>query len=130
MLFRYQLGCKTYNSTLASRVEGANLYKNVDKRALYDRWKNPGDHATFRRISDTSTPYQTSRLVFDNHLFALQSVSLSYELPRNISQKLYMERLKVLFSTSDLFRLSSVKQERGTNYPFARTFNVGLNVTF
>lgn len=41
-----------------------------------------------------------------------------------------MERIKVLFSTSDLFRLSSVKQERGISYPFARTFNVGLNVTF
>ncbi len=130
LLFKYRLGGKIYNSTLASRVEGANPYKNVDKRALYDRWKNPGDHAVYRRISDSSTPYQTSRLVFDDNLLALQSVSLSYDLPRNISRKLYMERIKVLFSTSDLFRLSSVKQERGISYPFARTFNVGLNVTF
>lgn len=130
MLFKYQYGGKIYNATLASKVEGASPYRNVDRRALYDRWKNPGDHAKFRRISDTSTPYQTSRLVFDNNLFALQSVSLSYEFPLNISRKLYMERLKVLLSTSDLFRLSSVKQERGTAYPFARTFNIGLNVTF
>lgn len=42
LLFKYRLGGKIYNSTLASRVEGANPYKNVDKRALYDRWKNPG----------------------------------------------------------------------------------------
>ena len=70
------------------------------------------------------------RLVFDNNLLALQSVSLSYELPRKISQKMYMERVKLLLSSTDLFRLSSVKQERGTSYPFARTFSIGLNVTF
>ena len=77
-----------------------------------------------------AAPYQTTRLVFDNNLLALQSVSLSYELPRKISQKMYMERVKLLLSSTDLFRLSSVKQERGTSYPFARTFSIGLNVTF
>ncbi len=130
LLFKYKWGGKTYNSTLATKVEGANPYKNADKRVLYDRWKEPGDKAKFRRIDDTSRPYQTTRLVEDDNLFALQSVSLSYELPRKISQKLYMERVKFLLSTTDLFRLSSIKQERGTNYPFARTFSIGLNVTF
>lgn len=130
MLFKYQYGGKIYNATLASKVEGANPLKNADKRVLYDRWKEPGDHAKFRRIDDTSAPYQTTRLVFDNNLLALQSVSLSYELPRKISQKMYMERVKLLLSSTDLFRLSSVKQERGTSYPFARTFSIGLNVTF
>lgn len=130
LLFKYKWGGKAYNSTLATKVEGANPYKNADKRVLYDRWKEPGDKAKFRRIDDTSRPYQTTRLVEDDNLFALQSVSLSYELPRKISQKLYMERVKFLLSTTDLFRLSSIKQERGTNYPFARTFSIGLNVTF
>ncbi|WP_279191726.1 SusC/RagA family TonB-linked outer membrane protein, partial [Butyricimonas virosa] len=44
MLFKYQFGAKAYNGTLASKVEGANPYKNADKRVLYDRWKEPGDH--------------------------------------------------------------------------------------
>ena len=71
MLFKYQYGGKIYNATLASKVEGANPLKNADKRVLYDRWKEPGDHAKFRRIDDTSAPYQTTRLVFDNNLLAL-----------------------------------------------------------
>src|SRR5699024_900633 len=89
MLFKYQFGAKAYNGTLASKVEGANPYRNADKRVLYDRWKEPGDHAKFRRIDDRTSPYQTTRLVFDNDLFTLSSVSLSYELPRDISQKFY-----------------------------------------
>ena len=130
MLFKYQFGAKAYNGTLASKVEGANPYKNADKRVLYDRWKEPGDHAKFRRIDDRTSPYQTTRLVFDNDLFSLSSVSLSYELPREISQKFYADRVRLMLSTTDVFRLSTIKQERGTSYPFARTFNLSLNVTF
>ena len=130
MLFKYQFGAKAYNGTLASKVEGANPYRNADKRVLYDRWKEPGDHAKFRRIDDRTSPYQTTRLVFDNDLFTLSSVSLSYELPRDISQKFYADRVRLMLSTTDVFRLSTIKQERGTTYPFARTFNMSLNVTF
>ena len=130
MLFKYQFGAKAYNGTLASKVEGANPYKNADKRVLYDRWKERGDHAKFRRIDDRTSPYQTTRLVFDNDLFSLSSVSLSYELPREISQKIYADRVRLMLSTTDVFRLSTIKQERGTSYPFARTFNLSLNVTF
>lgn len=130
MLFKYQFGAKAYNGTLASKVEGANPYKNADKRVLYDRWKEPGDHAKFRRIDDRTSPYQTTRLVFDNDLFSLSSMSLSYELPREISQKIYADRVRLMLSTTDVFRLSTIKQERGTSYPFARTFNLSLNVTF
>lgn len=130
ILFKYQFGAKAYNGTLASKVEGANPYKNADKRVLYDRWKEPGDHAKFRRIDDRTSPYQTTRLVFDNDLFSLSSVSLSYELPREISQKIYADRVRLMLSTTDVFRLSTIKQERGTSYPFARTFNLSLNVTF
>ena len=129
MLFKYQFGAKAYNGTLASKG-GANPYRNADKRVLYDRWKEPGDHAKFRRIDDRTSPYQTTRLVFDNDLFTLSSVSLSYELPRDISQKFYADRVRLMLSTTDVFRLSTIKQERGTTYPFARTFNMSLNVTF
>lgn len=130
LLFRYKWGGKAYNGTLASKVEGANPYKNADRRVLEDRWKEPGDQAKFRRIDDDRPPYQTTRLLFDDNLFALQSVSLSYEMPRTICQRIYAERIKFLLSSTDLFRLSSIKQERGINYPFARTFSMGLNVTF
>lgn len=45
MLFNYEYGAKTYNSTLATKVEGADPLYNADKRVLYDRWKKPGDIA-------------------------------------------------------------------------------------
>lgn len=130
LLFKYKWGGKIYNTTLASKVEGADPRYNADRRALYDRWQKPGDEARFRRISSTIPPRQTTRLVFDDNLFSWQSLSVSYDLPLKYAGRIHAERLKVMLSMTDIFRLSTVEEERGTMYPFARTFTVGLNVEF
>lgn len=127
--FNYELGAKQYNSTLASKVEGADPYYNADKRVLYDRWKQPGDVAMFRRIDDQSAVYQSTRLVQKNNFLNMSSLSLSYDIPRAWLSRWYMERCKLIFSMTDLFRISTIRQERGTTYPFARTVSIGLNVT-
>lgn len=130
VVLAYEYGAKIYNSTLAQKVEGSSPLYNADKRVLYDRWKTPGDVALFKRIDDTSAPFQSTRLVQDNNFLRLQTLSLSYELPRKYLDKAFIERAKVIFSTSDLFRFSTVKIERGTSYPFAQTFSLSVNLTF
>lgn len=130
MSFNYEMGAKQFNSTLATKVEGANPAYNADKRVLYDRWKKPGDVAMFRRIDDQSTVYQSSRLVQKNDFLKMSSLSLSYDIPREILKKTFIERCKFTFSMTDLFRVSTIKQERGTSYPFARTMSLGFNLTF
>ncbi len=129
-ILAYEYGSKIYNSTLAQKVEGSSPYYNADRRVLYDRWKTPGDITLYKRIDDTAPPYQTTRLVQDNNFLRLQTLSLSYDVPGNILEKVKVERAKLILSTSDLFRLSTVKIERGTSYPFARTFSLALNLTF
>lgn len=129
--FNYELGAKTWNSTLASKVEGASPYYNADKRVLYDRWQQPGDIAMFRRIDDYESPvYQSDRLVQKNNFLKLTSLSLSYDLPDRIIDNCFLDRCRFTFSMSDVFYLSTIKQERGTSYPFARSFTLGANITF
>ena len=130
MSFNYEYGAKTYNSTLAQKVEGASPYYNADRRVLYDRWKEPGDISMFRRIDDTSPVYQSTRLMQKNNFIKMSSLSLSYDLPRGFIAQAHMERCRLQVSMTDLFRISTIKQERGTSYPFARTVSAGLNVTF
>jgi hypothetical protein len=38
--------------------------------------------------------------------------------------------MRLQLSTNDLMVLSTVRQERGLSYPFARTFNFSLNLNF
>ena len=130
MAFNYEYGAKIYNSTLAQKVEGASPYQNADKRVLYDRWKKPGDIAMFRRIDDQGPVYQSSRLVQKNNYIRMSSLSLTYDIPREKLARTFIERCKFTFSMTDVFRISSIKQERGTSYPFAWTYSFGVNLTF
>ena len=130
MSFNYEMGAKLYNSTLATKVEGASPYQNADKRVLYDRWKEPGDIAMFRRIDDQSSVYQSSRLVQKSNFIRMSSLSLTYDIPREKLAKTFIERCKFTFSMTDVFRISTINQERGTSYPFAWTFSLGANLTF
>ena len=134
LLFRYKWGGKTYNSTLADKVENNwqhyERVRNKDKRALYDRWQNPGDEALYRRIDIRTNAYQSTRLMQEDNLFSLQSISVAYDLPLKYASYIKADRVKIMASTTDVFRISSIRQERGTAYPFARTFSLGLHVTF
>lgn len=127
----YRWGGQIYNSTLVDKVENASLQYNVDRRVYSDRWQKPGDMALYKAISDQSVTYPTSRFVQDYSLFTMASITLYYDF-RNCKfvRNSFLERLKISAYTNDLFTISSVKTERGTTYPFARTFSLSAQVTF
>ena len=60
----------------------------------------------------------------------MKSISLSYTFSKEMLKNCFMDRLKLTFMMEDLFRVANVKRERGLDYPFARTFNFGLQVQF
>ena len=124
--FLYSFGGSVYNETLATKVEGANPKYNADERVLNDRWKTPGTVAKYKRIDDTTTPYQTSRFVEKNNFLRMSSLSLSYEVPTNFIQKYGLKRMFLELLTNDLFYLSTAKRERGLNYPYDRSFEFSL----
>ncbi len=41
-----------------------------------------------------------------------------------------VKRLKMLFYMNDFFRVSTVRTERGINYPYARSFSLGIQARF
>lgn len=127
----YRWGGQIYNSTLVDKVENAALQYNVDRRVFTDRWQKAGDVALYKAITDQSVTYPTSRFVQDYNLFTMASLTLYYDF-RNCKfvRNSFLERLKVSAYTNDLFVISSVKTERGTSYPFARTFSLSAQVTF
>lgn len=129
-ILAYEYGAKIYNSTLAQKVEGSDPRFNADKRVLYERWNSPGDIALYKRINDTSAPYQSTRLVQKNDFLRLQTLTLSYDLPLKNLEQLRLQRARVMITGNDLFRISTVKMERGTSYPYAHTVSLGLNLTF
>lgn len=128
--FGYSLGATVYNSTLASRVEGTTPKQNADRRVLESRWKQAGDVTRYRDIASTDSPYQTSRFIQKEYYFTLRSLSLAYETEATWVKKLHMRRARVELLANDLFYLSTVKRERGLDYPFARSVEMSLRLSF
>ena len=121
-------------SALFNKVEGlgdGDLQYNQDKRALYDRWQKPGDIVKFKRIDDVSVTPMSSRFVADDNTLECKSISLGYETTQatwlksvgisSFSFRIYM---------NDIFRLSTIKDERGIDYPFARSVSMSLGLRF
>lgn len=128
--FGYSLGATVYNATLASRVEGTKKGQNADRRVLESRWKQAGDVTRYRDIASTESPYQTSRFIQKEYYFTLRSLSLAYETEATWVKKLHMRRARVELLANDLFYLSTVKRERGLDYPFARSVEMSLRLSF
>lgn len=128
-LFNFRLGAWVYNTTRSTKVEGADPRYNADQRVFDDRWKKPGDIATYKDIADTSTPKQTDRFAEEENTLTLGSLNISYEFSDKVCRKLHLRNLRTGINFTDILRLSSVKIERGTDYLYSQGFEFYLNVT-
>ncbi|MCK9304698.1 MAG: SusC/RagA family TonB-linked outer membrane protein [Bacteroidales bacterium] len=130
--FTFKYGGQTYNSTLVDKIENVDINNNnVDLRALTERWNTPGIEAKYKSIKDYTTTKTTSRFVEDMNEFLFSSISIDYDLCHlKLLKKSVFERLKINFNMNDVGRISTVGVERGTSYPFARTFSFGLQANF
>lgn len=132
MTFMYEWGAQVYNETLVSKVENVDVINsNADKRVLMDRWNKFGQITPLKSIQDRNKVTRpTSRFVEDNNILDFNSLTLGYEFQPDLIRKIGLSMLRLQFNMKDIAHFSSVKQERGLSYPFARTFNFTLNASF
>lgn len=126
----YLAGGQMYNYTLVDRVENAELQYNVDRRVLLGRWQTPGQVVPYKGYNASEATRLTTRFVQDRNELNISSISAYYEVPESIYRKLYMKRLRATVYLNDVATFSSIKVERGTTYPFARTLSFSLTGTF
>ncbi|WP_343704053.1 SusC/RagA family TonB-linked outer membrane protein [Chitinophaga sp.] len=136
MFFRFRFGGQAYNQTLIDRVENVNaaLY-NVDRRVAEERWMKPGDKVFFKGVTNaggflTGLTRASSRFVQDDNELICESLSVYYRFPERMLSKVHMKNTRITFFTSDLFRFSSVKRERGLDYPFSKSYTLQIQTSF
>ena len=131
--FYYYWGGKTYNQTLIDRVEvplRTVRTSNVDRRVLEDRWMQPGDKTFFKAFSEEETN-ASSRFVMDDNVLELSSISLEYRWDSEwVQRTTHLQSITFGVNMNDLFHWSSIKQERGTSYPFARNLQASIRFLF
>ncbi|MGJ1387197.1 SusC/RagA family TonB-linked outer membrane protein [Sphingobacterium spiritivorum] len=135
LYFSYQWKGQLYNQTLADRVENANMSRNVDERVLLGRWQKPGDKTFFKGVVDlngetVTTPTNvTSRFLQKDNFLQLESLSLGYLFPNKTTAKWGLKNTRISFQSNTLFRFSTIKAERGLDYPFARNFTFNISTS-
>ncbi|MCS4224653.1 SusC/RagA family TonB-linked outer membrane protein [Sphingobacterium sp. BIGb0165] len=136
MYLRYKIGGSIFNTALYNKVENISqqqLDLNQDRRALNDRWQQPGDLALFKSIAIQNYTPMSSRFIQKENVLSGESFSLGYEFRRQ--KYLWMshcglQTLRFTAYANDIFRVSTVNTERGLDYPFARNISFTVNATF
>ena len=130
--FMYEWGGDAYNNTLITNVENVDLKTyNADYRVLMDRWQKPGDITPLKSLKDRyRATMPTSRMLQKNNFVKFNSLSVSYDFDRSLIQRVGLSALQLKFNMKDIDTWSTIKQEMGLSYPFARTFTFTLNASF
>ena len=133
-------GNKVFDATYRSDVFSGNY-----PTWMLGRWTGEGTSNKYPRLSATgSDNWKVSDLyVYDGAYFRLKNISLGYTIPQFLTRKVSIERLRFYVMAENLVtwtkyhgfdpEISSGGTSLGIDkgvYPQARTYYVGLNVTF
>ena len=159
---RYQYGItagvsyKGFDLSIFLRGVGKRDYWRTDQMAwpngswgslfkeTLDFWTPDNPDAFYPRVypqNETNTKFnqkvQTKYLANAAYL-KIQNITLSYSLPKNICQKIYMDNIRVFVSGENLHTWdhlpegmeSDMLSKGAWEYPFMKKYSLGINVTF
>ena len=113
-------------------------YLNKGVRAL-DAWSplNPDSDIPALTTSDTNREGRISSYYIENGSYVkLRTIQLGYNLPKSLTDKLRMDRIRIYASAQNLLTIKSSKftgadpENPGFNYPIPLNLTFGLNVSF
>ena len=130
----YEFGGWWYNQTLVDKIENSSAAYNLDRRALSHRWSENNRDARYKAIKMTNQDTgMSSRFAQKRNEFSFTSLAVGYRFdPKNFKflQACRIASVSLNATMEELGRISSIRTERGLDYPFARTFSVSLSVLF
>ncbi len=138
---------------VATDIEGFYRPFNLTMRYYEERWTGEGTSNTQPRASWSAKGNNTkpsTRFLEDASFLRLKNLQIGYTLPERMTQRLRMENARIYFIAHNLLtftRYPGLDPEMTTSdnsraegdaaagidwgtYPLARSFNIGINITF
>lgn len=141
MMWQGTAGNDVFDATRRIDIRSTNL-----PSYMLDRWTGPGtsDKYPVFIVGDSSDNWKSSDLyVYDGSYLRLKNIELGYTLPQSLTQKVFINRLRLYVSAENLFtftkyhgfdpEISSGGTSLGVDYgvyPQARVWRVGFNLEF
>ena len=118
-------------------------WTNVLKGNYYDRWTEDNPNGYYPRMKAYVAEYTEACIAQTRYLqnaayVRLKNLSIGYTLPKSITERIKINRLRVFFSGDNLGVLTGLYKNYhvdpeglgGQSYPLQRSYSFGLNVTF
>ena len=117
------------------------------QRSSLGRWTGPGTSNTYPRLTDADTngnfTNMSDFMLESGAYFRLKTLQIGYTIPATVLKSIDMDRIRIYLSSNNLFTLTKYSGydpeigggssifsiDRGV-YPQARSFMVGVDVTF
>ena len=144
---QFVYGNDIWNFTRRSYEALTSPNNNISVEAL-DYWKAPGDQTAYPRptIGPSTNALLSTRWIEDGSFFRIRDLTLGYSLPESVNSRIKTSSLRIYAQVQNLYNFTrysgydpeiNVYDNRGSmigadfaNYPRARTFLLGLNLTF
>ena len=142
--FSYSIGGKVYDygyqnlmSCPTSSYVGYNYHKD-----MLNAWseENPDSNIPRLQFGDTYANSGSDRFLTDGSWLSLQNISLGYTLPRSLTNRLGMSKIRIYATADNVWlwtkrqgldpRTSSTGAPGTENYSFTRTVSGGLTLQF
>ena len=132
--------CRGYKSQTDFWANSAINVPYLNKGVrLLDAWSpsNPGSNIPALTTSDTNNEGRVSSYYIENGSYAkLRTIQIGYNMPKQLVEKLYLERIRLYASAQNLITIKSNKftgvdpENPGFNYPIPLNLTFGVNVSF
>ena len=132
--------CRGYKSQTDFWANSAINVPYLNKGVrLLDAWSpsNPGSDIPALTTSDTNNEGRVSSYYIENGSYAkLRTIQLGYNMPKQVTDKLHLDRIRFYASAQNLVTIKSSKftgadpENPGFNYPIPLNLTFGLNVSF
>jgi TonB-linked SusC/RagA family outer membrane protein len=132
------------NDIMATYFQPSRPITNKPLHFYTERWQQSGDNASFPSAAEAISAYDTDLVVEDGSYLRIKQIQVGYTLPKNFSNKLKIDNLRMYLSLDDYFTFTkysgldpevgnfsfnSVGVDRGF-YPTAAKALFGLSVEF
>lgn len=136
----YQQGGLVYDGTWAGLMSAGNYGAALHKDML-GRWQNAGDITDIPRMDVSQTAAfnaQSDRWLTDASFLNIRNITLTYDLPRSVSNRLNLQNVNIYLSGENIHMFSkrkgmNVEQSftgvTSNEYVPARVLTTGINIT-
>ena len=134
--FTYAFGNYIYNIALADLLDPTYYADNVSADLLRE-WKKPGDVTNVPRASQPMQRF-TTRFVEKGDFLRLRNVTLAYNIPLNLLQKVKIKSARCFVQGQNLFTTTKFRgydpelagNLTGAQYPVLKQITGGINIVF